>query len=188
MIVGGYASIAPTVENDLKALGITNIERIIGQDRIDTSLKIAKKYFPNKTKALYASAWRFPDALSAASAGAFLQIPVILAGANWNTITTESIVVGGESVLPNPANASNFLRIAGENRIETSLLLAKEVKNNISSIKSVAFVNGWGIPDALSAINLVNHRAITILFADSLPDTSNLNPQNRYFVGKPPRV
>lgn len=189
VIVGGYASIAPTVDNDLKALGITNIERIIGQDRIDTSLKIAEKYFPNKTKALYASAWRFPDALSAASAGALLRIPVILVGTNWNTVTTESIVVGGKSVLLDPTNSSNFLRIAGENRIETSLLLAKEVKNTLSSIDSVAFVNGWGIPDALSAINLANHRAITILFAASVPDVSNLNlQQNRYFVGKPPRA
>jgi serine protease len=45
--VSGTGVIPVSIENELKSLGISDVERIAGKDRFDTSLAIAKKFYPD---------------------------------------------------------------------------------------------------------------------------------------------
>jgi len=77
-LIGGTAALSANIENQLKALGITNIERISGETRYDTSIAIANKYSFDKSKVYFAQGRVFIDALPGAVLAAYQNAPVIL--------------------------------------------------------------------------------------------------------------
>lgn len=76
-IVGGKNAISEAVEKELAAMGLT-IRRMEGDNRYLTSLKIAKTYFANSTKALLASGTSFADALSGTPLAVRENAPILL--------------------------------------------------------------------------------------------------------------
>lgn len=77
-IVSGTGVIPVTIENELKSLGVTTIERVAGKDRYDTSLMIAKKYFPESTEVALSNGLVFADALSGSRFAYKKNMPIIL--------------------------------------------------------------------------------------------------------------
>ncbi|MEH7383515.1 cell wall-binding repeat-containing protein [Bacillus sp. JJ1533] len=113
-IIGGEAAVSKSVENQLKNLGIPNIERVSGQNRYETSTKIATRYKSvlNLSSLYFASGKSYIDALPGSPLAALGKSPIILVN-NTTTLdpsvqtfltteltTTPDIhIIGGYSVL-----------------------------------------------------------------------------------------
>ncbi|WML41228.1 SpoIID/LytB domain-containing protein [Neobacillus sp. OS1-2] len=77
-LIGGTTALSTNIENQLNVLGISNIERISGETRYDTSIAIANKYNFDKSKIYFAQGRVFIDALPGAVLSAYQNAPVIL--------------------------------------------------------------------------------------------------------------
>ena len=75
-IIGGNGSVSKEVEYKVKSIA-KNIERIQGEDRYETSVKVAEKLGEND-EIMLASGEGYADALSAAPVAAIKGIPIIL--------------------------------------------------------------------------------------------------------------
>ncbi len=133
-----------------------NWPRIAGADRYETSLLVAKTAYPQANKVYLVSGQNWPDALSAASFndGPILLVPPNDPGKAQQMVATLGspaiTIIGGPGALPtNYDNAfPGAKRIAGADRYETSLLVAKTAYPNPDKVHAVP---GWNWPDALSA-------------------------------------
>lgn len=145
-IVGGTGSIGSGVENELKSSGM-NVSRISGRNRYSTSAEIASKYnqMVKAKDVVVASGENFPDALVAGPYASKIKSPIILSKKNSVTEEvkrvhseinpTRTIAVGGVSSL-NPYNLKITDRIAGNNRYETALKVAKFMSGEKAYITS----------------------------------------------------
>ena len=107
-IAGGTTVISSKIENELKSI-TTDIVRFDGQDRYDTSLKIANHFNLFTDTILVANALNFPDALSSSVLASKKNAPVILVPAKgdvskqkdfvYHNNVKHIIAVGGESVV-----------------------------------------------------------------------------------------
>jgi len=93
-IAGGVGAVSQSVENALKAAGIATIERIYGDDRYETSVKIAEKV-GNTGKAVLATGGDFPDALSISGIAAKLGMPILLTAKNTFPASVKSYFQDG---------------------------------------------------------------------------------------------
>jgi putative cell wall-binding protein len=75
-IIGGVGVISLSVEQEISSMGI-EVTRIAGNDRYETSLKVAKT-IGEFNQAVVATGENFPDALSIAPIAAMKGIPIIL--------------------------------------------------------------------------------------------------------------
>lgn len=148
-ILGGNNTISTDIEKSLSKL--YQVDRLAGTDRYETSKEIMEetKKYGNFDKILYVSGTSFPDALAA---GAYLgpnkALLLLSDGRTSGEDGLEEIAVGGENSLKLPGFTGR--RIAGANRYETALGLAKEM--NQSEVAILA--SGESYPDALSAVGL----------------------------------
>jgi putative cell wall-binding protein len=201
IILGGPGSVSTNVENQLKALGVTDIQRIAGKNRFDVSAQIADRVFsafqdlpsnqqPNT--AIVASGLVFPDALSASSPSGYYMMPILQV--TKDTVPTEIdnfikthtnvknfIIVGGpgtvsttvESKLNNIAASQGGIveRISGANRFEVSVNTAKFFGMDT---KLHVFASGLNFPDALSGGPFAAFIGAPMMLtpANSLPQTT----------------
>lgn len=163
ILLGGIGSIQPSLEKTLKDSGL-KVERIAGKERYDTSVQI-QKYLETKSKkvpttAILASGTRFADALAIAPHAAKEQFPIYLT--NGTSLTPEVraqllrvkniLIVGGSSSVSKEleselrANGIKVERIAGSNRYDTSLQIAKTYFPNAVNFYAA---NGEIFADAL---------------------------------------
>jgi putative cell wall-binding protein len=81
-VIGGQSSVSDDVVNEIKslqpALTDSNIVRIGGQTRYDTSLSICKYFNSNSNFAVLANGANFPDALSGSALASKLSAPIML--------------------------------------------------------------------------------------------------------------
>ncbi|MGM0843738.1 MAG: S8 family serine peptidase [Bacillota bacterium] len=77
-IIGGEKVVSPKFVSALKAKGVTEIKRIAGNDRYETSVKVAESFYPGGKGAALASGKVFPDALSGSHLAYHKGVPVIL--------------------------------------------------------------------------------------------------------------
>ncbi len=77
VILGGPAAVSEDIENELKELS-SNVTRIEGANRRQTTINIAKAYYPDAASAIFAYAKDFPDGLCAGVLGIYTDSPVIL--------------------------------------------------------------------------------------------------------------
>ena len=81
-VIGGTGSISDDVVNEIKStvpsLTDSNIIRIGGQTRYDTSLDICKYFNSNSNSAILANGANFPDALSGSALASKLSAPIML--------------------------------------------------------------------------------------------------------------
>lgn len=106
-IIGGYTAIDREIENKLKALDLA-VDRISGNNREDTALKIASEYFPEAKNTIVASGWNYADALIGGYLGAYYKIPILLTtNKSLSPITNQyiksnsqhSYLLGGDTVV-----------------------------------------------------------------------------------------
>jgi putative cell wall-binding protein len=142
IVVGGTGVVPDSVVDEIKAQ-VSDVQRLGGQDRYETSVKIADALGTKPTKAVVASGEGYADALSAGPAAAINGIPILLttqntlpdAEANYlkaNSGITATYVIGetgsvSDSVkdsLPSPT------RLGGADRYETNIAVLKEFKSD----------------------------------------------------------
>lgn len=146
IIVGGPRSVSEDKRTQLKEYDLNQVERVYGQSRYDTSVnlseKLIKEFDVSKEKVILASGETFADVLSVSPYSIKLNRPILLTTANSlpesvskyieNKKTEEVLFVGGESTITSSIEENidkrvkNSKRIAGSNRYETSILIAKE--------------------------------------------------------------
>lgn len=161
IIVGGPNSVSDAVKSELNAFD-SNIERISGVDRYETSDKVARRVVGItgiKNKAVIASGEVFPDALSISSFAAKNGYPILLVKKNdispavrtamSDLKITGTYIVGGENTISKATekNITGVLeRISGEDRYSTSVAIAK---SKFPESKKAFLASGEIFADAL---------------------------------------
>ncbi|OBR89873.1 N-acetylmuramoyl-L-alanine amidase LytC precursor [Clostridium ragsdalei P11] len=143
IVIGGAGVVPDSVLNSIKGK-VTDVERIGGQDRYETSAKIAEK-LGTPTKAVIASGEGYADALSAGPAAAINGMPILLsrAGSLPDTISnylkahsqiTQTYVIGGtasigDSILNSLPSAK---RLGGQTRFDTNVAVLREFASSFN--------------------------------------------------------
>ena len=176
-VLGRTAAVPDEIINGLT--GCT-IERIGGENRYETNLKILQKAGVTKEDILVCTGNGFADSLSASAA----KKPILLVKNTLNdaqkeyiqTLSSENFyIIGGESAVSKAAEEEitaygKVERIGGENRYETSVLVAKAfVENPESAVLAYAL----NYPDGLCGGPLaMSMNAPLILTTDSRKDAA----------------
>lgn len=141
IIVGGVNSVSTGVQNELKAFDKDTVERIAGLDRYGTSVAVANRVVGISGlthKAVIASGELFPDALAVSPFAAKNAYPILLVKKNSvpaevnnafaKLSIKETYLVGGEDTISKSTEGKLpkvLERMAGKNRYETSVQIAK---------------------------------------------------------------
>lgn len=165
----------------LKAGGIETIERIGGDTRYETSVKIAEK-IGITGKAVLATGSDYPDALSVSAPAAKLGIPVLLTAKEdlpgvvsdylQSAAVSQTYIIGGTGVIGSKVEMSvpGPVRLAGGNRYETntSVLAHFEKEFNFKNIYVAAGgeSGGNGFPDALTGAVLAAQTSSPLVLTD----------------------
>ena len=180
-ILGGTGAVSEVVEDAVKAMGL-DVVRISGANRFGTAAAVAKelaKYY-TPTTAVMAYGLDFPDALAAASYAAVNGYPILLVRSDVLTSATETviaelniddfIVVGGPGVISDSLfhQFKNATRVAGGNRYETAIELAKYF---YSDNERVYLATGLDFADAITGGVLAakNNSAMLLVRKDRIP-------------------
>ncbi len=164
MVVGGTAAVDATAFAQLKAVQ-SNIERVSGVDRYETSRLLTAKVFPKVTSAYLATGANFPDALSASAAAGSKQIPVVLVDGALPSLgsttvnllkgmgTTSVKIAGGTAAVSAgieksvQANNISTQRLSADDRYGTSIAINQDA---FSTADTVFVATGESFPDALA--------------------------------------
>ncbi|KPU44461.1 N-acetylmuramoyl-L-alanine amidase LytC precursor [Oxobacter pfennigii] len=162
-IIGGEGAVSKSVKDELERKGMSVI-RLSGNDRYDTSLKVADYMNTNfgiSREIVVATGNDFPDALSIAPVAAKKGMPIILTPRSElpenikeyidiNGIT-KAFVVGGTGVISDAV--ANKLpdgeRINGNDRYETNIAVLERFKDDLD-FGSIYVSTGNDFPDALA--------------------------------------
>ncbi|MBV4427602.1 cell wall-binding repeat-containing protein [Clostridium tyrobutyricum] len=156
-VIGGTAVLSDNVKNKLKSSlsGIedSDIIRINGKDRYDTSLQAAKYFKLDSKYAILSNGRNFPDALSGSALAAKLNAPIILTDGNnisnqKNYIDSSDysnvVILGGQgSVSLNAENNFNGIKldIGGTFKGEKIIDLKTMDINNDGKIENMILTN-----------------------------------------------
>lgn len=144
------------------------ITRLSGADRVATAVSITQAQEPSPT-ALLATGRSYADALSAGGLSRLLDAPIYLTNTKGalepqvlNTLkrrgVTKVVILGGHGAVPAAVEASlsgaglESERIAGQNRAETSVLIAQRaLAADAGRVRRVLVTDGANFPDGLAA-------------------------------------
>ncbi|WP_169525269.1 cell wall-binding repeat-containing protein [Pseudalkalibacillus hwajinpoensis] len=173
IILGGNNAISPSTADAIKALGLS-VERISGENRYETSAKIAKRMGGDPAYAVVAYGRNFPDALAIAPYAAKMGYPILLVESDKIPTATskalvginDTIVVGGNQVITSKVynNLPSPERISGENRFGTA---AAVKANYYPDAKTAYLANGYGFADALTGSVLAGKQNAPLLLVKS---------------------
>lgn len=181
-IVGGYAVVSSQVESQLASMGLS-VVRIAGQDRYETSLKVAKEVGIGQG-IFVANGLTFADALSIGPIAAALKMPVILAPPqdltpvqkdflSQNKIPASFVVTGRELSDNVIYQFPNCEVIYGADQYERNINLINRFSGSLD-LNTIYVATGERFPDALAASALIqkNKNALVLLQGDSIPYTA----------------
>lgn len=176
IIVGGTGVISSTVEQELKDINV-QVTRVSGQDRYETSTKVAE-FVGTSNGIVLASGANFPDALSIASIAAIKQMPILLTTDKAlpesvksfinNSSTNSYYVVGGSDVVgDNILNSlPNAKRLSGSDRYETNISIINEFLGDLN-FSNVYLTYGQNFPDALSGSAAAAKNSAPVILTNS---------------------
>lgn len=180
---------------------------IIGVDRYDTAAKLSSSNFTSSDTVVLVNGLAIADGLAVTPLASYLKAPILLARKDNIPIQTISeirrlgvkrvIVAGGDSVISNSIynelnsnGIKDIIRLAGDNRYETSLEIAKYIDTNCYNIENIVVSNGLTEADAMTiaAISGKNNMPIILTNAQKISDSSYnwLKSQwlkNAYIIG-----
>jgi N-acetylmuramoyl-L-alanine amidase len=179
-----------------------NLDRIGGQNRYDTAVKISQQYWGNSDYAVIASGCDYPDALCAAPLAKKYNAPILLTeGDRITTVTLNELkrlnvkkifIIGGTGSISKKAEyeleklADTCTRIGGQTRYDTSV----EVAKYLGSIDKVVLVSGENFPDSISIGSIAAYKSMPILLTqknylpNSIKDYINgKNINTTYVIG-----
>ena len=147
------------------------VDRIGGDDRIDTAVRVSQEFFPAAGAVVLARADTFPDALAAGPLAGFADAPILLTpsrrldarvAAEIRRLGAQRVYVIGSTaalsaaVAEQAAELAPVTRLQGRNRYATAEAVASEIATYRETGLAFSFgavVDGAAFPDALSAIN-----------------------------------
>ncbi len=145
-IIGGENAVSKKVENKLRNDLSMKVNRIAGDDRYDTAAKIADELGATSETAYVTYGGNYPDALSIASIAAMEGSPILLTKSNDIPDATsdalqnysDSYAIGGPAVISDSVvdQLPDGERIAGSDRYETSVNVAKELDVRLTICES----------------------------------------------------
>ncbi|MBN2248074.1 MAG: cell wall-binding repeat-containing protein [Coriobacteriia bacterium] len=170
-VLGGTGAVSDAVFKELQEIQYVNhVERIFGQTRFETAAEIATMTADLGTvidTAYIVNGFATPDALAVAPVAAWDYAPVLLTAKDdvpdvtmdWlaDNAITDVVIVGGEGVVSETAFDEldalyTTTRVAGDNRYETALEVARWGVNEVGMDGALAtVVSGESFADALSA-------------------------------------
>ena len=176
-IVGGETALSSNIEESVKSVvNDINIERLKGNNRYETSVKVMEKTkeFVDAEYLLIASGKNFPDALSATSFMADHKALMVLSDGNsYPKSDLQEIAIGGVNQLP--LNGFTGERIAGNDRYQTALAIARRsFENNENAI----LANSKVFADSLSAVSVAKDYKAPII----LTDNENLTQSTKSYL------
>ena len=171
----------------------TIIEETVGSDRYNTANKISNKW-TRADNIVIANSDSIVDAMTASPFAHTKGAPILLSSKSGLTPETKASIarlkaktvylIGGENSLDKNLEKEiidigvNVVRIAGQDRFETSLKIAKEI-DNLSDVSQVAIVNGQkGLPDAISISSSAAINNMPIILSNNSGDI----PQGKDFI------
>src|SRR5699024_1621181 len=160
-VLGGNKAINEKVLDDLRAEGIETV-RVAGDSRTETAVEIAEIVLDGGSaeEVVVVNGYEFADALSVASYAAKESMPILLTQPDRLPAATETalselgieetLVIGGEvAITDNVADLlPNVTRVAGDNRFETSVEVAKYFNPDTTEFY---VTTGFNFPDALAS-------------------------------------
>ena len=184
---GGGGGAAPVTPASAKAV----IERLSGQDRVDTALAIAKAAYTGKiSKIILTSSENYPDALAGSVLAHKLNAPILLVGSNKtaqekiltylkdNMDTTGTVyILGGIGAISKDMEAKitasgfkDINRLGGADRYETNAKLVDTI--GVKQGTPIVIVSGENYPDSLSisSIAAVNQYPILMVNKNEIPE------------------
>ncbi|NLG22400.1 MAG: cell wall-binding repeat-containing protein [Actinomycetales bacterium] len=181
VVFGGPSAVGDDVLDAAQAYTSGTVTRLAGDTRYETSAAIAGTY-PTGISTLYvASGVDYPDALSGSASAGRNERPLLLTDSDHLPLATREalqrldggriVILGGPSAVSNSVQAElqayttgTVTRIAGENRYETSALIADTFPGNRSR---VFVATGQDFPDALSGSALAGKEANPVLLTQT---------------------
>ncbi|ODA39073.1 N-acetylmuramoyl-L-alanine amidase [Desulfosporosinus sp. BG] len=162
---------------------VYSTERIAGQDRVETALKISQKGWDSAQTVILCEYSDYPDSIASTPFAVSLDAPILLTAGNsidprvlqeLQRLKPQKVILLGGIACLQPSiekeldNSSlKWERIGGIDRYETSVLLAKRLSSD-----SLILANGDNFPDALSAATYAGIKQIPIvLTSTTLPDS-----------------
>ncbi|MHB8126082.1 MAG: cell wall-binding repeat-containing protein [Desulfitobacteriaceae bacterium] len=169
----------------------TVIDRLAGDDRYQTAIDVSQSGWPDGAdSAILVYGENFPDALSAGSLAHKYTAPILLTGSkDLNSDTAVELkrlkvkkvyIVGGYAVVSGDVEKQLSLmdivsvRLAGQDRYETALIVAQEV--GVS--QGVFVTTGLDFPDALSVAPIAAAKGMPII----LVPQNDLTPIQKSFL------
>jgi Putative cell wall-binding domain len=178
--------------------------RLWGQDRYETAVSISKQGWTSSDYVVIASGEGYADALCAAPLAKKYNAPILLTESNNLSSKTKDeikrlnakhiFIIGKYASISETAEkelnslVSDVKRIGGNDRYETSVLVAKE----LGTVSGVAVTSGYGFADALSIAPIAAQKNMPILLTgkDELPAVvqnyikqNNTSIKNSYIIG-----
>lgn len=158
-------------------------ERLYGQDRVDTALKISQKGWASAQTVILCEYSDFPDSIASTPFAVSLNAPILLTKGNSidprvlkeiQRLKPQKVILLGGTVCLQPSIEKeldqlslSWERIGGADRYETSILFAKRLSSD-----SLILANGDDFPDALSAATFAGIKQIPIaLTSTTLPES-----------------
>ncbi|MGH4139863.1 cell wall-binding repeat-containing protein [Clostridium sp.] len=171
-------------------------DRLWGNDRYQTNFKIVNSGWTSSKYAVIASGDGFADALCAAPLAQQNKAPILLTGKD--TLSTDIkrqllrlkvekvFVIGGTGVISDNVKSEiesmgiQTTRIYGQNRFETSV----EVAKNLKDVSGVVVTTGYGFADALSISPVAAQKGMPILLTNNgdLPEITKSFLANKTFT------
>lgn len=192
IIVGGTGVIAPSIEAELQAMGISTT-RLAGQNRYETALKIADQVQSSPSQLFVCTGDDFADALSVAPIAAIEQIPIILVSGDSlaNSVQeyfdlnaahiTKTFVIGYSDVISDQVAGQfpHVERIVGADKYARNIAV-NEKFNHLFSTEALCIASGEGFADALAGSALAAQKSQPILLVNNAtPDTTKKYYQQR---------
>ncbi len=160
------------------------VTRTAGKTRIQTAIEVSKKYYNSADTVIIANANQFADSLSASALSKMLKAPILLV--QKDTIDNEVLqeiqrlkaknvyVIGGENSISKAVDsleAYNTIRLAGEDRYQTSAKIAKEVLKKTHT-STMAIASGENFADALTLAPFAskNNMPILLVQQNNIPE------------------
>lgn len=169
--------------------------RISGETRFDTAVKVSQDTFTTANNVVLASAYNYPDALSAAPLAYALNGPILLASENkleesivneLERLQAEDVyIVGGKYAVSADIEKElmgygyKIHRIAGDNRYETCVKIAEKLTAVAGAPSEVFITSGEDFPDAISISSVASMNGCPILYVDK---SGKLSPEVAEFI------
>lgn len=196
IVVGGPGAVSENEINSIKDAGISDVERLGGADRYETSVKIAQRVGNSGAIAL-ATGLNYPDALSISPIAANSLMPILLTDTyklpdsvkqylTENGSINKTYVVGGPDVVSQAVfnSVPGSERLCGNNRYGTNTSIMQKFINTLNFDNIfLAVANGTHgneFADALSgsALAAKSSSPVVLVYKDMAPSTERFVREN----------